>query len=424
MSEVLRRPGMHAALRWALACTLCLAACAQAAPLRVLHWWKSNSERVATDIIASKVRQAGIDWLDEDAGDGVAAGIILRSRLLAHDLPDVALANSLTAFEWWQLGLLSDLDKVAAAGNWSARLLPSVEKLVKPGAHVVAVPLGVHRLNTMFYNRAVFERLQLTPPRNWQEFESVALKLKRAGVVPLAQSSQPWQLAILFENILLADGGVEVHNHLFVQGSPGRYTDPDVAAALRRFRSMKKWMRQPLAEQNWTDTTRQLADGSAAMMIVGDWVKAEMNIWGSATDQVFGCTSAPGTAGIHLYDLDTLAMLDSGRPVRPAQEKVAALAMTASMQEHYNRVKGSVPVLRQVDLASMDSCARASWSLLARPGAVLVPSMSIGMVGEQDLRDVLITELHRFFMDDTISVRDTQRRLASVSRAFTKTRLP
>lgn len=424
MPQVHRREGTRTALRWILACTVCLAAGAQAEPLRVLHWWKSNSERVATDAIAARVRAAGIGWVDEDAGDGAAAGIILRSRLLARDLPDVAQANSLTAYQWWQLGLATDLDSVAAAGNWSGRLLPAVEKLVKPDAHVVAVPLGIHRVNTMFYNRAVFARLTLAPPRNWQEFESAAVKLKRAGVVPLAQSGQPWQLAILFENIVLADAGADVHNRVFGGTDPSAFTGPQMAAALRHFRSLKKWMGQPLAEQDWSAVTSQLADGSAAMMIVGDWAKGEMNIRGSATGQVFGCTSAPGTAGMHLYDLDTLAMLDTARPLRAAQEKVAALAMTPAVQEAYNRAKGSVPVLRKANLAAMDSCARDSWTLFARPGAVLVPSISIGMAGGEALRDVMANELHRFLMDDTISVHDTQRRLASLSRAFTNSRLP
>ncbi len=406
---------------------MCLAVRARAEPLRVLHWWKSNSERLASEVIAAKARQAGIGWIDDDAGAAApAAAIILRSRLLARDLPDVGQANSQTAGQWWELGLVTELDSVAAAGNWSERLLPAVEKMIKPGAHVVAVPLGVHRLNTLFYNRAVFARLRLAPPRTWREFETVAAALERAGVPPLAQSVEPWQLGILFENILLADGGVALHNSVFLNasGSAAAYTEPAMAVALRHFRDLKKWMRRPLVEADWTVVTRQLADGAAAMTISGDWIKGELNAAGMATDQLFGCTAAPGTTDMHVYDLDTLAMLATPRPVLAKQQKLAAIAMAPEVQERYNRVKGSVPVLRRADLAAMDSCARASWALLARPGAVLVPSMSMGMVGDALMRDALNIELHRFFMDDTIPVYDTQRRLATLSRAFSETPLP
>ena len=98
--------------------------------------------------------------------------------------------------------------------------------------------------------------------------------------------------------------------------------------------------------------------------------------------------------------------------------------MRPDLQERYNRIKGSVSVLKNASLAAMDSCSRASWTLFATPGTELVPSMAIGMAGEEELRDALIVELHRFFMDDAITVEDTQRRMASASRAFTRTRLP
>ena len=72
----------------------------------------------------------------------------------------------------------------------------------------------------------------------------------------------------------------------------------------------------------------------------------------------------------------------------------------------------------------MDSCARESWTLLARPGAVLVPGIVVGMSGDESMRNALVSELHRFFSDDRIDVLDTQQRLAIAGRAIKRTRQP
>jgi glucose/mannose transport system substrate-binding protein len=127
---------------------------------------------------------------------------------------------------------------------------------------------------------------------------------------------------------------------------------------------------------------------------------------------------------VHLYDLDALAMLRSrDAPIR-AQRQLAAIAMSPEVQDRYNRAKGSVPVIRRPDLEAMDSCARESWNLLARPGAVLVPGIVVGMTGDESMRNALVSELQRFFTDDHVDVLDTQQRLAVAGRAIKRTRLP
>jgi glucose/mannose transport system substrate-binding protein len=415
--------------RLCLACAcLLLAVAAQAqdvAPaLQVLHWWKSPGERQASGLLVAAVRDAHIGWHEIDGGNGLGAGIVLRSRILSGDLPDVVQLNSLAAPNWAVLGQSIALDDVADAGNWDAALLPAVSRMIRPEGHVRAVPLGVHRLNTLFYNRRALARLNLRPPRSWDEFERTAARLRRAGIVPLAQSSEPWQLAVLFENILLAEAGVAFHNRVFLDIDEAALVDPRMGRAMLRLRRLKRWMPQPVAELDWPDVARQLADGSAAMMVAGDWVKGELNAAGLATDRDFGCSGAPGSAALHLYDLDALVMLPSRRPQRAAQRTLAQIAMSPALQDRYNRAKGSVPVLRRPRLASMDSCARASWELLAQANAPLVPSLTVGALGSEPLRKALVSELHRFFMDERIDFLDTQARLARVSRAIKNTRLP
>ena len=103
-------------------------AASQAEGLQVLHWWKSASERRAVDLIAARLDEDHVRWRDSviPNGSGVGAGIVLRSRILANDAPEVAQVNGIVIRDWARLNLLLDLDQVAAAGQWQQKLQPAV----------------------------------------------------------------------------------------------------------------------------------------------------------------------------------------------------------------------------------------------------------------------------------------------------------
>lgn len=402
-----------------------VAAFAQTLPLQqqlqVLHWWKSASERKAVDLLAARLAEDNVAWCDggiaSGADAGVGADIVLKSRVLAGDAPDAAQLNGIIIGDWARLGLLREFDSVAAAVKWNKLLLPTVWSLVRPHEHVVAAPLGIHRINTLFYHRKLFVQFGIAPPRNWDEFERAAAKLQQAGVAPLAQSSEPWQVAQLFETLVLSEAGPALYRELFVKKSAAAFADARVARALDRLRALKKWMAPPLQERSWNDTARQFADGDAAMMVMGDWMKGELNAWGLATDDAFGCAAVPGTADYFLYDIDTFAMLATDPAHRAAQEKLARLAVSPTIQSDYNQLKGSVPVLRNPDLSKMDSCARTAWKLFVRGSATQVPSLVHRMAADEVTKNAIVAEVHRYFIDDGIPSVETQKRLAAVAQA-------
>jgi glucose/mannose transport system substrate-binding protein len=44
------------------------------------------------------------------------------------------------------------------------------------------------------------------------------------------------------------------------------------------------------------------------------------------------------------------------------------------------------------------------------------------MATEEIVRDAMVAELHRYFLDDHVSVAETQRRLGTIARTFTPSR--
>lgn len=409
----------------------CQAAAAAAAPpapgpapapasLQVLHWWTSTSERKAADLLATRLAEERIKWQDVaiPGGAGIGAGKVLKGRVLAGDAPEVTQMIGVSIAEWADLGLLLELDNVAAAGNWNRFLFPSIEALVVHRKHVMAVPLGIHRVNTLFYNRALFARLKLAPPQTWAEFEAAANHLRKAGIAPLAQSSEAWQVAALFENLVLAESGPAFYRDLFVRLSPAAAADHRTGEALRRLRIVKGWLRGRIEERPWPEVVAGFAQGRAAMMIMGDWAKSELAEHDAVLDRDYGCAAAPGTAAYHLYSVDTLAMFAGDYHQMPAQERMARLLVTPALQADFNALKGAVPVRRDADPLQMDSCARASWTTFGKGAAVQAPSLVHRMATDEASRDAIIAEVQRFFMDDRVPVAESQRRLGALFRLF------
>ena len=89
----------------------------------------------------------------------------------------------------------------------------------------------------------------------------------------------------------------------------------------------QRWLRalatDAPVERPWTESTRELMADNAGMMIMGDWAKGELMAWGASPVRDFGCAVVPGTENMHLYSVDTLAMLVSARPREAARTDCA-----------------------------------------------------------------------------------------------------
>ena len=388
-------------------------------PVDVLHWWTSASERKAADQLSSHLAQAGVQWKDAaiPGGGGMAAVKVLKSRVLLGDPPDVAQLIGTTLTDWADIGLVLPLNAVAQRQRWSQSLFPTVMDLVTYKGDIIAAPLGLHRINTLLYNRKVFARIGMPAPRTWAEFESAARKLHALGIKPLAWSDEPWQIATVFETVLLGDAGPALYRELIAQRKSSAWMDARVERALVRLRWLRSIAGDTPQERVWTDGARELMNDTTAMMIMGDWAKGELMAWGASPARDFGCTVVPGTDNMHLYSIDTLAMLVSARQREATQEKMAEVVAGIPAQMAYNRIKGSVPVRRDIDATALDGCARDSWETFANVRNARVPSLAHRMAADEVIKDAVAQTLWRFLTDPRMEPQEAQRRLAYVIRA-------
>jgi glucose/mannose transport system substrate-binding protein len=391
---------------------------AHAQPLNVLHWWTSDSERQAADRLVQQLASQGVEWHDDaiPGGGGGAAIKVLTGRVLAGEAPDVAQVIGRTLTDWADLGLVLPLDEVAQRGRWRQTMFPVVLQTVSRNGKVMAAPLGVHRINTLLYNHHVWEQLRLAPPRSWADIDAAAKAMRAHHVTPLAWSDEPWQIATVFETVLLSEGGPALYAELASSQGWSSWRDARVVAALNRLRWLRDLDDEPTTEQPWTVSTRRLQSGAAGMLIMGDWARGELEAWGEQPGLDFDCVPIPQTAGMHLYSIDTLAMLVGHNAHRAEQEKMAEILAQPATQMAYNQAKGSVPVRTDIDPSQLDVCARDSWQTLARPGSALLPSIAHRMAAVESVREAMGGVLQRFIKTRSVTPQQAQLQLLAIVR--------
>ncbi|MGL4995379.1 MAG: ABC transporter substrate-binding protein [Deefgea sp.] len=399
---------------------LLLSSALHAEPLDVLHWWTSLSERRAADFLRTKLAEENIEWRDAaiPGGAGLGAMKVLKSRVLSGKPPSVAQLIGPAVSEWAELGLILELDN--AAGRWQSQMFPTIWELVTHRQHTVAVPLGIHRINTLFYNKKVFDRLGLKPPRNFTEFKRVALQLQVAGITPLAQSTEAWQVATLFETLVLAESDVKFYRELFAARNPQAYLDPRFAQALSRLRQLRSYTTKSASDVSWTDVSRQFASGNAAMVVMGDWMKGELMAQGLSVDVDFACVTVPNTDNAHLYSVDTMVMFAGDYSKQLSQERFAQIIVSPAVQLGYSKLKGSVPIRKDIDIAGLDSCGKNSWRAFGRGAAYQAPSLVHRMAADDTFKEAIVKQIQAFYLDEKISVAETQQRLAAMVRALNR----
>jgi glucose/mannose transport system substrate-binding protein len=405
---------MRLLLLLALLGAQCTSALAQPLPIDVLHWWTSAGERLAVEQLHAQSLLNGVRWNDVavPGGGGMAAVKVLKSRVLMGDAPDVAQLIGTTLTDWDDVGLVLPLTAVASRQRWAQTVFPTVLNLITYKGVVIAAPVGIHRINTLLYNRHVFARLGLQPPTNWEEFALVAQKLSAQGIKPLAWSDEAWQIATVFEAVLLGEVGPKRYRELIVNRNSRAWLSPDIDKALDRVRWLRTLSGEVPRERAWTESAREITSKTAAMFIMGDWAKGELMAWGASPERDFGCVAVPGTRKMHLYSVDTLAMLRNARKRTATQEKLAEVITTAQSQLAYNRVKGSVPVRNDIDPAVLDPCARDSWTAFAASDAALVPSLAHRMAADEATKDAVAQVLWRFLINPQMQANEAKRRLA------------
>jgi raffinose/stachyose/melibiose transport system substrate-binding protein len=121
--------------------------------------------------------------------------------------------------------------------DWSNQIIHSQFSAYTFGNHVYGVPIYMDA-KLFFYNKDIFDKLHLTPPKTWTEFISDLKTIKQNGYVPIALGDQEnWAvghfITTLNQRIVAPDVLKQDYNR-----TTGQFTDPGYITALQTLQQL------------------------------------------------------------------------------------------------------------------------------------------------------------------------------------------
>ena len=288
-------------------------------------------------------------------------------RIYKEKYPDVEIVNATGTYGADTLQLhaglevegyspeqyLEPVDDIYASEGLDAVFPADLLTLLKAyGGHYWGVPVNIHRSNVLWYNKAVFADNGLEPPTTFDEFFQVADTLQAAGVTPLALGDNGiWAATHLMESVLLGSLGPDDYRGLWTGDTA--WNGAEVQGALDTFAQMMGYVNEDHAALSWDQAAQLVADGDAAMTIMGDWAEGYFKSIGQTPNQEFGWVPSPGTAGTFIMLSDSFG-LPQGAPHRDAAVAWLEVCGSQAGQDAFNPLKGSIPARTDGDRSLYD----------------------------------------------------------------------
>jgi glucose/mannose transport system substrate-binding protein len=334
----------------------------------VLHWWTSGGESAAVKVFADAFTDAGGTWVDSAIAGGQAARTAGINRIVGGNPPTAMQFNTGKQFdELVANGLLADLDAVAAGGKWQDVLPPALAEAITRDGKVYAIPVNIHGINWLWYNKKLFDEHGLAEPTSWAEVAAAGEKLKAAGLIGLAQGGQPWQERSLFNAMLVGDAGTDLYYRIYRDGDQEAVRSDGFRKVAELFKQLQGLTDAGSPGRNWNDATAMVLTGKAGMQVIGDWAKGEFTAAGQVADQDYGCAIVGQGGYLMGGDVFVFPVVDDATSANETQATLAEIMFAPETQIAFNTIKGSVPSRLDVDVSGMDACAQKGAAALKDP---------------------------------------------------------
>ena len=332
--------------------------------VEVMHFWTSGGEAAALGTVRDKVLEQGVAWEDAPVagGGGDQAKTALQARIAAGDPPAAMLMLGQNIIDWANIGILGNVNDVAAAEGWDDVLPQAVKDFNKIDGNYVAAPTNVHRTDMIWASKAAFDKIGAEYPSTWEEFNALAPRFVEAGIIPIAHGGQAWQEAYMFEAIAIGVGGAEFYRKALVDLDVDALQSDTMKQVFDQMGQIRDMVDDNFAGRDWNLATAMVINGEAAMQIMGDWAKGEFTNAGKVAGEDFACIPVPKTdAGGFVYLVNSLSFFTQPQADQAdAQAKLASAIMDPEVQVAFNQAKGAIPARTDLDLSAMDACAQAT----------------------------------------------------------------
>lgn len=303
-------------------------------------FWSQGVEFEAVDVLAQSAERGPFDFRTTFGAGRTQLLDDLESQLGKdyETIPDVFQVNGGSDVLQW-VGSNHDVSQVCAIDGldpegFRSRYFASVLEPVTCRGELFALPLGIHRVNHLFYNAELLEQIDqalghgrspdqvladLTTPERFADYlEAISeLQLEASSgrrVIPLGLGNrETWPLGILaFDNLMASIDGL--YEAVWQGKVSGTGVNALLSSGLPLEAELERWLElvqrcvaqsAPEEERSWRDALKLVERGEAVFSVMGNWGIAEVS---AAPGGEIGSTTFPPTQGVFIYTPDSMVV--------------------------------------------------------------------------------------------------------------------
>ncbi|MCL6454311.1 MAG: extracellular solute-binding protein [Alicyclobacillus sp.] len=219
------------------------------------------------------------------------------------------------------------------------------------------VPFAIQTME-VFYNKDIFAKYNLQPPKTWNDFINICKTLKQNGVTPLyTMGIQGWMQALNFDEVAASTIGNTFAQQLV--DKQAKYNDPPFVDALQKYQSLA-----PYFEPNFqavgsagNEQETQFALGKSAMVMDGIFDVPTIEQYNPKLNLgafLIPPDNANGQAKIDWYVDGDICMNSaiSNAAEKNAAEKVIAFTATKQFGQAFTDIAGEISPIAGVQVPS------------------------------------------------------------------------
>ena len=320
--------------------------------LEVFNWWTNPGEADALAAVLSaygkKFPQTTV--VNSQVVGNTKAQETLHERMVGGNPPDAFQTNAGWNLVKWVAyngrdeadSKLESVDFIVQQNKLNTAVPSSVLNVVSYNGKAYGIPLGVHRYNRLFFNKKLFDDNGLQPPSTLDEFYTVAEAFKAKGITPLAVGSKDGHAVKThtWDGLIVAKGTAEFRqSYLSGKENPA---DQRIVDMLKEYAHMLEYSNADRDSLLWNEAAQKVFDGTAAMIIVGDFGRGFFLSRGWRSGVELGEVPLPGTSGHFVFVVDAFG-LPKGVAHRQAAVNFLNLLATPEVEDAFSPLKGSIP---------------------------------------------------------------------------------